>query len=135
MMPRAMASIPRSIHSSLHSLVLVAMFLVAGAYSVNSYAAVLMLSLCFGFTQFTEGAFWSATTYSAGPYTSAATGVLNTGGNLPGFLAPVVGLMIDQLGWLATLASGSLFAVTGAVLWLFVRLEPRSAPSRHPREP
>ena len=64
-----------------------------------------------------------------------ATGVLNTGGNLPGFLAPVVGLMIDQLGWLATLASGSLFAVTGAVLWLFVRLEPRSAPSRHPREP
>jgi ACS family glucarate transporter-like MFS transporter len=116
-------------------LVLVAMFLVAGAYSVNPYAAVLMLSLCFGFTQFTEGAFWSATTYSAGPYTSAATGVLNTGGNLPGFLAPVVGLMIDQLGWLATLASGSLFAVTGAVLWLFVRLEPRSAPSRHPREP
>ena len=47
----------------------------------------------------------------------------------------VVVLMIDQLGWLATLASGSLFAVTGAVLWLFVRLEPRSAPSRHPREP
>jgi hypothetical protein len=83
-----------------------------------------MLSLCFGFTQFTEGAFWSATTYSAGPYTSAATGVLNTGGNLPGFLAPLVGLMIDQLGWIATLASGSVFALTGAVLWLLIRVDP-----------
>ena len=86
-----------------------------------------MLSLCFGFTQFTEGAFWSATTYSAGPYTSAATGVLNTGGNLPGFLAPLVGLMVDQLGWISTLASGSIFALAGALLWLFVRLQPGPA--------
>ena len=104
-------------------LVLVAAFLLAGAFSVNPYVAVAMLSLCFGFTQFTEGAFWSATTYAAGPYTSAATGVLNTGGNLPGFLAPLIGLMVDQLGWISTLASGSIFAVTGAVLWLFVQLE------------
>ena len=89
-----------------------------------------MLSLCFGFTQFTEGAFWSATTYAAGPYTSAATGVLNTGGNAAGFLAPLVGLMVDQLGWLATLASGSVFAVIGAALWLFIRVEPRFQQSR-----
>jgi ACS family glucarate transporter-like MFS transporter len=111
-------------------LVLVAIFLLAGAYSVNPYAAVIVLSLCFGFTQFTEGAFWSATTYAAGPYTSAATGVLNTGGNAAGFLAPLVGLMVDQLGWLATLASGSVFAVIGAALWLFIRVEPRFQQSR-----
>ncbi len=79
-----------------------------------------LLSLCFGFTQFTEGAFWSASTYVAGPHTATATGVMNTGGNAAGFLAPVVGLMVDQLGWLATLASGSIFALTGAVLWLFI---------------
>jgi ACS family glucarate transporter-like MFS transporter len=107
-------------------LVLVAAFLLAGAFSVNPYVAVAMLSLCFGFTQFTEGAFWSATTYSARPYTSAATGVLNTGGNLPGFLAPLIGLMVDQLGWISTLTSGSVFAVIGAVLWLFVQIEPRA---------
>ena len=44
---------------AMRGLVLVAMFLVAGAHAVNPYAAVIMLSLCFGFTQFTEGAFWS----------------------------------------------------------------------------
>ena len=110
-------------------LALVAVFLLAGAHAVNPYAAVVMLSLCFGFTQFTEGAFWSATTYVAGPYTSTATGVLNTGGNAAGFLAPVVGLMVDRLGWIATLASGSMFAIVGVLLWLFIRVQPGSAPA------
>ena len=103
-------------------LVLVAVFLIAGVYASNPYLAVGLLSLCFGFTQFTEGAFWSASTYVAGPNTSAATGVMNTGGNAAGFLAPVVGLMVDHLGWLATLASGSVFAVIGAALWLLIRI-------------
>jgi predicted MFS family arabinose efflux permease len=101
-------------------LVLVAVFLLLGTYSANPYLAVGMLSLCFGFTQFTEGAFWSASTYAAGPHTSSATGVMNTGGNAPGFLAPVIGMAIDHLGWLATLASGSAFALLGATLWMFI---------------
>ena len=103
-------------------LLLVAILLLAGAQSPHAYVAVILLSLCFGFTQFIEGPFWAASTYVAGPYTASATGVLNTGGNLAGFLAPVVGIMLDRFGWLPTLASGSAFAVTGAVLWLFVRV-------------
>jgi MFS transporter, ACS family, glucarate transporter len=106
-------------------LVLVAVFLLAGAHATNPYTAVLALSLCFGFTQFTEGP------YVAGRYTAAATGVLNTGGNAAGFLAPVVGLMVDQLGWISTLASGSVFALVGATLWLFIRVAPRR--DRSPR--
>jgi len=31
--------------------------------------------------------------------------------------------MIDRLGWLPTIASGSIFAVIGAGLWLLVRLK------------
>lgn len=105
-------------------LVLVAAFLLTGVYAMNPYVAVSLLSLCFGFTQFTEGAFWSASTYAAGPHTATATGVMNTGGNAAGFLAPVVGMMVDQLGWVATFASGSAFALTGAVLWLFISVQP-----------
>jgi fucose permease len=112
-------------------LILVAVFLIAGAYSMNAYVAVTLLSLCFGFTQFTEGAFWAASTYAAGPHTATATGVMNTGGNAAGFLAPVMGLMVDQLGWLATLASGSVFALTAAALWLFIGASaPRGWPAR-----
>jgi hypothetical protein len=49
---------------------------------------------------------------------------MNTGGNAAGLLAPVVGLMVDHLGWLPTFVSGSVFAVIGAALWLLVRIRP-----------
>jgi ACS family glucarate transporter-like MFS transporter len=101
-------------------LVMVAGLLLVGARSPNPITAVLLLSLCFGFTQFTEGAYWQGTTLAAGPHTATATGVLNTGGNLAGFLAPLVGLVVDHLGWLPALATGSGFALLGALLWAFV---------------
>jgi ACS family glucarate transporter-like MFS transporter len=110
---------------AISGLILVAIFLIAGVDASNPYVAVGLLSLCFGFTQFTEGSFWAASTYIAGANTAAATGVMNTGGNAAGFLAPVVGLMVDHFGWLATLASGSVFALIGAALWLMVRIGPR----------
>jgi MFS transporter, ACS family, glucarate transporter len=104
-------------------LILVAILLLAGAYASHPLVAVGLLSLCFGFTQFTEGSFWQATTFAAGPHTASATGVLNTGGNIAGFFAPAVGILLDRFGWLPTLTSGSVFAIVGAVLWLFVRVE------------
>jgi ACS family glucarate transporter-like MFS transporter len=110
---------------AMFGLVFVAVFLLAGVYSINPYMAVGLLSLCFGFTQFTEGAFAAASTYTGGPHAATAYGVVNTGGNAAGFLAPVVGIMLDQLGWLPTLASGSVFAVTGAALWLFIDVQRR----------
>ena len=113
-------------------LILVAVFLLAGAYATNTYVAVSMLSLCFGFIMFIEGPFWAASTYAAGTHASAATGVMNTGGNIPGLLAPVVGLMIDHLGWLPTFASGSVVALAGAALWLFIGLHSNEAAQSPP---
>jgi MFS family permease len=104
-------------------LMLVAVFLLAGANASNPYLAVGLLSLCFGCTQLTEGPYWSAVTYASGEHTSVAAGVMNTGGNAAGFLAPLVGLMVDHLGWLSTLASGSVFAVIAAALWLLIRVQ------------
>jgi ACS family glucarate transporter-like MFS transporter len=104
-------------------LLMVAWLMLAGAGSPSPYIAVALLALCFGFTQFTEGAYWSATTFAGGRHTSAATGVLNTGGNMAGFLAPIVGLMVDRFGWWPALATGSGFAVLGALLWLLVRVD------------
>jgi len=48
---------------------------------------------------------------------------MNTGGNMPSLLAPVFGMLIDRLGWQTTIASGSVFAVLGAILWLMVTLK------------
>jgi ACS family glucarate transporter-like MFS transporter len=112
-------------------LLLVAGLLLGGAWAANAYVAVVLLSLCFGFTQFTEGPFWAGTTFAARTQTSAAAGVLNTGGNLPGFLAPLIGWMVDHAGWLPTLAAGSAMAVIGAILWLFIDVEAAPQAVKH----
>ena len=58
--------------------------------------AVALLALCFAFTQFSDAAYWSAATFAGRRHTSAAAGVMNTGGSLPGLLAPLIGWMIDR---------------------------------------
>ena len=104
-------------------LVLVAVFLSAGVFATDPYVAVGLLSLCFGFTLFADTCYWAATTYASGEHTASACGMLNFGGTAPGLLAPLVGFAIDRVGWVPTLASGSVFALVGAGLWLLVRLE------------
>jgi len=70
----------------------------------------------------TEGAYWSAQTYVAGPYTAPACGVMNTGGNLAGIVvAPLMPYLAGHIGWVAALSSGTIMAFVGATLWLFIR--------------
>jgi MFS transporter, ACS family, glucarate transporter len=109
--------------TAMSGLVLVAIFLSAGVFATSPYVAVAFLSLCFGFTLFADTCYWAATTYASGEHTASAGGMLNFGGTMPGLLAPLIGFAIDRAGWVPTLASGSVFALVGAGLWLFVRLE------------
>jgi ACS family glucarate transporter-like MFS transporter len=104
-------------------LLLVAVFLLLGARASDPVLAVGLLSLCYGFTQFTDSVYWSAATYAGGEHAAVAGGVVNTGGNVAGFLAPVIGFTIDRAGWSTAFALGSAFAVLGALLWLCIRLE------------
>ena len=114
---------------SVVGLVLVAGFLFAGATAANEHLAVAFLSICFASTQFTEGAYWSGATFVAGKHTAAATGVLNTGGNLAGALAsPLVPILASRFGWLTALATGSVFALLAAVLWFWIRVDRPLAP-------
>jgi ACS family glucarate transporter-like MFS transporter len=109
--------------TAMFGLVLAAIFLSAGVFAPDPYVAVALLSLCFGFTLFTDTCYWAAATYASGDHTASATGLMNFGGNIPGLLAPLFGFAIDHVGWVPTIASGSVFALVGAVLWMFVRLK------------
>jgi MFS transporter, ACS family, glucarate transporter len=105
-------------------LLAVAVLLFFGAAAPNAVLAITLLSLCFAGNQFTEGAYWEGTTYVGGRYATAACGVLNTGGNFAGIIAtPMVPLLKDEFGWFVALSSGSVFAIIGAVLWLFIRAD------------
>lgn len=103
---------------------LVTVFLLLGATASNPYVAVLFLSLCFGCTQLTDGAYWAATASVAGHHAASASGILNTGGNLVGGIgALVVPITARSLGWVTALGTGSAFALLGAVLWLWIRAD------------
>ena len=100
------------------------LFLYLGLYSPSPYVAVALLSLCYAFTQFAEGSFWSAQIHLAGPYAAPACGLMNTGGSVSGIIVgPLMPFLALKIGWVAALSTGTLVAFFGAVLWLFIRVD------------
>ena len=90
----------------------------------NPYVAVVLPSLCLGLQQFTDSAYWAATISVSGRHASTACGLLNTGGNVVGgVVALVVPLIVKTLGWGPALATGSIFALIAAVLWIWIRAD------------
>jgi MFS transporter, ACS family, glucarate transporter len=95
--------------------------LVAAIYVASPYAAVVALALAFAAVELTEGAYWGGTMQVARADTMAATGVLNTGGNLGGIIGiPVVAYLSGHGAWDAAFYVGLLCAVFAAVAWLGV---------------
>jgi MFS transporter, ACS family, glucarate transporter len=92
------------------------------AVHVNSaYLAVIMLTLAYGAIEVTEGPYWAATMRVARADTMAATGVLNTGGNLGGVVGiPIVTYFWDHGAWTVAFVTGTVFALVAAGLWLLV---------------
>ena len=103
-------------------LVVSALLLAAGAWATHPTLAVVLLAGSFGFNQITEASFWATTIGVAGRHASSATGVLNTGGNLVGFVgALLVPVIAEALGWTWAISSGALVALVGALLWAWIR--------------
>ena len=103
-------------------LILCAIFLFLGAISNDAYLAVILLCLSFGFTQITEAPYWSTMISVASRDASEAGGVLNTGGNIVGFVGGMlVPITAKYFGWVVAVSMGSVFALVGAALWFFIR--------------
>jgi len=103
---------------------LAAGLLFLGATAENPYLAVVFLSLSFGCTQLTEGPYWAAAIFVSGKHAPAATGIMNTGGNVAGAIgALLVPITAEAFGWVPALATGSVFALIGVGLWFFVRAD------------
>ena len=97
----------------------VLLFLGAGGYGVVTTVA--LLSLALGFATCSEGPFWAVAIEISGEHVGAACGILNTGGNLGGMLAPVLTPMIAaHFGWAGGLYFGSFMVLIGMLTWLLV---------------
>ena len=95
---------------------LASLLLFAGTIASATTGAVLSLSLATGFASWCEGPFWASAIEIAGEQVGAAAGILNTGGNLGGFLAPIMTPYIaSRFGWSWGLYAGSLIAIVGMI--------------------
>jgi len=95
--------------------------LLLGAHISSAIAAVAVLTGSFFATEMTEGPYWAATMRLARADTMAATGVLNTGGNLGGVIGiPIVAYLSGHQAWGTAFATGTVLALVAAVLWLLV---------------
>jgi ACS family glucarate transporter-like MFS transporter len=105
-------------------LVMSGVLLLAAARAPDPVVAVVLLSLCLGAQQFTDPVYWAAAIAVSGRRASAACGVMNTGGNIVGGVgALLVPLTVGRLGWPAALATGTLFAMAGAAMWMFTKTD------------
>ena len=98
-----------------------AVLLYAGASGAGVAATVAMLALSLGFAAAAEGPFWSTAIEVSGDNVGAACGILNTGGNVGGMLAPTLTpLIATRFGWTGGLYFGCLIVVLSVVTWLFL---------------
>ena len=89
--------------------------------AVNAYLAVAALSLCYFCVELNEGPYWAAIMHVAGSDTMAASGILNTGGNVAGVMAtPLLAYLTGHGHWTLAFLIGTGFAVASAAAWLFI---------------
>jgi ACS family glucarate transporter-like MFS transporter len=93
----------------------------AGAGGFGAAATVLLLSLALGFSASAEGPFWASAIDIGGENAGAAGGLMNTGGNAGGILAPVLTpLFAKYFGWAGGLYFGSFMVILGVTAWFFI---------------
>jgi len=109
-------------------LVLAGGFILAAANAVDPLVAVALLSFCLGAQQLAEGAFWAGTIAVSGRFASSACGILNTGGNVVGGVgALLVPITAQRFGWTVALATASVFALAGAMVWWWINADRKMA--------
>jgi ACS family glucarate transporter-like MFS transporter len=89
--------------------------------AANAYVAVAALALCFAAVEINEGPYWAAIMHVGRADTMAASGLLNTGGNVGGLIAtPIVGYLSGHHAWTPAFLIGAALAIVSGLAWLLV---------------
>jgi predicted MFS family arabinose efflux permease len=82
---------------------------------------VVALSLCYACVELNEGPYWAAIMNVARTDSMAASGILNTGGNVGGLIGiPIIGYLAQHHAWTSAFLLGTGLALLSAAAWLFV---------------
>jgi sugar phosphate permease len=102
-------------------ILLSALLLFLGTHVSSSWVVGALLALSFGSASASDGPFWAATIDAGGENVGAACGVLNTGSNIGGFIAPVLTPFIASFaGWSSSLYFGCFVATLGVAIWFLM---------------
>jgi ACS family D-galactonate transporter-like MFS transporter len=114
-------------------MVVSALALVAGLLSPVTEVTIGFFALAMLALGTSEGSFWTAATELGGPRGATAAGILNTGGNGGGLIAPIVTPALSEIiGWQAGIGLASIVCMVGAALWHWVDLSDADRPPRSP---
>jgi len=93
-----------------------------GAHTSSAVIAAISLAFATAFILCVEGPFWAMMLRIAGPKSGTAGGIMNFGSNLGGLISPMLTPVIASLiGWENALHVAAVLAVTGALLWLWIK--------------
>ena len=96
-------------------------FLLGGVLAKEPMAIVAWFSMALGAIGLSESTFWVVAVDRGGSRGGTAAGLMNTGGNLGGMIAPALTPWVAlRYGWSAAIALGGLIGLLGAACWLFV---------------
>lgn len=97
------------------------LLLLAAVHAPSAYAAIAMLTACYGLIELTEGSFWAAAMTIGRRNTMAVGGVMNTGGSLGGVVGiPIVAYLSGHGAWNTSFLLGTGFALASAAAWLLI---------------
>ncbi len=98
-----------------------AIFIAMGAKAGSGELASISLAFGIGSLYIAQSSYWSVTADIAGPSAGSASGLMNMGGQLAGFVTAIVTpLIAGSFGWTASFLVPSALCAVGALAWLLV---------------
>ncbi len=98
-----------------------AILLWEGAHAGNRVSAILLLAAAAGCNMFASVTFWAACIDLGQEHAGSVAGLMNTFGNLGGWLSPIVtAYMASRFGWTSALTLAALITAASGLCWLLV---------------
>lgn len=106
-----------------------------GSAMTSSTGAILLLAAAAGFNMFATATFWATCIDLTQEFTGSLSGLMNTFGNLGGWLSPIVTAYIaTKISWSSALDFASLVSIASGLFFLLVKadrtLDPQMASQR-----
>ncbi len=96
-------------------------FLWFGSAANNKWLAIAMLAAGCGFNMFAAASFWAACIDMTQEFTASLSGLMNTFGNLGGWLSPILTAYIaTHLSWSRALDFAAIVSIISAASWIFI---------------